>query len=67
MAIHMHWHAPVHVYGQSDRCWTAIVMVSMSVGLHCLLVGVIVHWHGGIVKFWKPGKTAVYSSRDTES
>ena len=25
---------PVHVYSQSGRCWTAIVMVSMSIGLH---------------------------------
>ena len=47
---------PVHVYSQSDRCWTAIVMVSVSTGLHCLLVGVIVYWQDAIVKCGRPGK-----------
>ena len=60
----MSWNCtgPVHVYSQSGRCWTAIVMVSMLTGLHCLMVGMMVYWHGAIVKFERPGRTTVYNS-----
>ena len=47
--------APVHAYGHSDRCWTAIVMDSMSTWMHCLLVGGVEYWQGAIVKFGRPG------------
>ena len=38
--------APVHVYGQSDKCWTAVVLDFNATELHCLLVGGTDYWQG---------------------